>query len=880
MKHLSPFCLLLFCIFLCCQSANAQNPVIGTHPRLLINSTIKNQLLAKKNANHPDWLALKTQADELATRPVMDFNQSTISTWNNDYIFYTYEGGGWYDAALPLAFAHQMTKGNTAGAFPTAYSDKLIELAEEMISAQSDPANTCGGCSLPLEIDQYFPSRFLGMTIGIIYDYCYDELDATLKNDIIDLMNEYYDSLRTNAYQINDRATGNYFFGHVICSAAMGYASAGDNTRAAEMINFARIRFDGTPSALLAPENIPSDNLEETFEGGYEATVTVFTGGAVNITGNPNKGGLQIQGWAYGAGTMSRIIEYMKMVQTATNEDLFAAHPTWMPNLLQAFKHSLLPNRYEIDHIGDWGGDVVGIAPLSLAHRLSYILAGTTWGEEAQYLANTEILVHPTWGSVFNLTNWESFYYLDENRPSAPFAAEPLFYSGFNNTGYNLGNGNGAYAYFLMRNSWDSTATWASFKGGGAIWDDHQHNAAGALEIKQGDRYLLVDGNQFGNADENGIGGGSNQGYNSGQANTLFFSDYGNVYELLLDGGGNMSSSYIGGQTSWGWDDIKAVQMGNQITYIRTDATYAYTMPENYYDYSLRPLRFFYRNFLYLRSANIFVVYDQAKARTSTHPNGAYDKAQRWHFTANPTVSGNHLQSTYGDKRLYTHIILPTSPLISTTFENPNPDSDEYALNSDTWRAEIRHPSNPLYTEFMSVFQPGTTATVEMNSTALASATNNMKGTKVTLADNTAQIVLFNTDTLSLQTPVSSTSYSFNGGSETTHTLLGMTPSGAYNITYDGSAVSVNAATGGAFAASAQGVLRFCVFKPLISGDATACSNYVNIYSVPASGEAGTVYNWSVSGGTILSAAPYGNSIEVQWDNGSSGTVSVTQIVP
>ena len=41
-------------------------------------------------------------------------------------IFYDYQGQGWYDAALPLAFAYQMTG-------DTKYSDKLIALVQEML---------------------------------------------------------------------------------------------------------------------------------------------------------------------------------------------------------------------------------------------------------------------------------------------------------------------------------------------------------------------------------------------------------------------------------------------------------------------------------------------------------------------------------------------------------------------------------------------------------------------------------------------------------------------------------------------------------------------------------------------------------------------------
>lgn len=68
-------------------------------------------------------------------------------------------------------------------------------------------------------------------------------------------------------------------------------------------------------------------------------------------------------------------------------------------------------------------------------------------------------------------------------------------------------------------------------------------------------------------------------------------------------------------------------------------------------------------------------------------------------------------------------------------------------------------------------------------------------------------------------------------------------------------------------------------FTPVINGNLTACANDIDTFSV-AAGAAGTIYNWSVSGGTILNSQPYSNSIQVQWNNGSSGMVNIVQINP
>jgi len=62
-----------------------------------------------------------------------------------------------------------------------------------------------------------------------------------------------------------------------------------------------------------------------------------------------------------------------------------------------------------------------------------------------------------------------------------------------------------------------------------------------------------------------------------------------------------------------------------------------------------------------------------------------------------------------------------------------------------------------------------------------------------------------------------------------------------------------------------------------LSSPTQVCANGVQTYSVAA--QANTVYTWTVQGGTLLSGQGT-NSIQVLWDNGTAGTVSVLQTVP
>ncbi len=165
----------------------------------------------------------------------------------------------------------------------------------------------------------------------------------------------------------------------------MGYASFGDNPRAQEMIDWARIRFDGTPSPLLAPSKIPEAWRMQSFDGGQRPAVS-FSFNAPNITGNPFKGGFDFQAWSYGSEEFSRMIDYMLIVKSATGEDIVAPHIDWFSQILRAEKHALFPNRFMIDPTGDWGGFQGAVISRGLPTRLAFMLAGgRRWAGRAAF---------------------------------------------------------------------------------------------------------------------------------------------------------------------------------------------------------------------------------------------------------------------------------------------------------------------------------------------------------------------------------------------------------------------------------------------------------------------------------------------------------------
>jgi hypothetical protein len=123
-------------------------PVNASRPRLLLTATDKARLLAKKSANDPSWVALKARADTLATYSILPYKSATNERTAPNTIYYGYMAESWFEATLPLAFAYQITG-------DTKYSDKLIQLAQELIRAQSDPDNNPPKGFPPLQLNSY-----------------------------------------------------------------------------------------------------------------------------------------------------------------------------------------------------------------------------------------------------------------------------------------------------------------------------------------------------------------------------------------------------------------------------------------------------------------------------------------------------------------------------------------------------------------------------------------------------------------------------------------------------------------------------------------------------------------------------------------------------
>jgi len=510
-------------------------------------------------------------------------------------------------------------------------------------------------------------------------------------------------------------------------------------------------------------------------------------------------------------------------------------HAAWFPQILRAEKQALLPNRFMIDPTGDWGGFQGAVISHGLPTRLAFVLAGTPDGPAAQHFATAEIAASTIPDvEVFPAEEWVEFFFADSTRLSTELVLSP-FYTGFAPNypqgATSPGGSNGAIPYFIMRSDSGASATWASVQMGAEWWDDHQHFAAGHLVIARGSDYLLVSAGDWKSATDvdgnlihggTGILGPSLEYQESSLSNTLYFDDFGDF----------QSSNEIasGGQFAVGIDQVVADELNQDFSYVRSDLSTAYNRAGDSADSVNRKLDFFYRNFLYLRAPNLFVVYDQVQAKPSSNALGEYKKHIRWHTPASPVLTGRLAQLNYGGSRLFIDSVLPANANLVVVDEISNPDPCDGTLpacvpfglaNAGTYRIEVRDPLNPLLVRFLTVLQPGSDSSSAPSDSQIASNDGKLIGVDIAQVGGARNIVLFNNQSGQVPPPITATAYNVPGSASAaiTHTLLGVVPDQHYAVFVANGVVQVEQNPGGDKVSSPAGVLQFSTGAQIVFGN-------------------------------------------------------------
>jgi hypothetical protein len=569
---------------------------LAPHPRLLLSPETIRRLKAKASARDPDWAQVLGDADRLSKYAVADYNRNDAPPAT---IAYTYQGFGWYGAIVPLGIAYQVT-GNKR------YAAKVVELLRKVNAA------TAAGNIEPISADSGFPSRSAALGVALAFDWVYPEIPPADRAATIATLNRWFDWYRENALDREGPAASNYFGGHLLGFGAAGYASAGDNPRAPEMM--ARAADDFANVVLPA------------------------------VTDGPFAGGYPPEGYVYGTNHYVRLLEYMMLVATATGRTAPEV-TSYAGRLATNLVHALKPNRWQVPDEADYPGDYTGVIDLGLPVVLS-TLAAEPQRSNIQYLLGNlgkipDSVNRPT-PTVERLLFWDS------TRPARdPAASEPLYY-------YSPGD-----EHLFMRSSWAGDATWVSFNGNLAVPSGHGARAGGHVAIQRGDDYLLVFAGQWKGKD--GVAGSPQQFQTtSAYANTLFVSDGG---EYLYPG-----ERYAGGQSPWGpAGPLRHAQTADW-SWGKLDLTPMYDIKPGANSRRRQSLRSFVRSFAYLNPGTV-VLFDHVEV---SKPN--YVKQLRFYLNGAGalTTRANGATSVVGRSALHVQVLSPNPPAISVGWNEVN----------------------------------------------------------------------------------------------------------------------------------------------------------------------------------------------------------------
>jgi hypothetical protein len=290
------------------------------HPRIWLDAATITRLQAARDANTPEWQALKNWCDGHL----------------GDNMAEGYQYLDWYSFILNYGLVYRVT-GNTT------YGDEGVIYLTAMLRDRYTIGDGLGGTNA-IQIDSGYVSRSLGVGVAMGRDWLDGSPDLTpaLINECTTRMGEWQTWIqRPETYGIGEPTT-NYHAGHF----AMTYS--------------AFIAFEGDPGYQAAWET----KSEEMW---------VLVRNAFNTQG---QGGDWPEGWNYGPRAMRHMLGYPWALETGTNRP-----DHWneidMPSQLVRAQISLLhPSRALMSDDGRWSGDYKG-DPRSTTLSMMSVLSDT-----------------------------------------------------------------------------------------------------------------------------------------------------------------------------------------------------------------------------------------------------------------------------------------------------------------------------------------------------------------------------------------------------------------------------------------------------------------------------------------------------------------------
>lgn len=552
----------------------ASAAITPSHPRLILSSSKLSELRAK---------ACYDASGNVISNCTPQASWTVLKNWADNNLNTTNSRSLAEYGPRHFALVYQITQN-------TQYADKAISLMEWFYSANifnnqcSSTQPNCGTYAGGASDPWHYSMRYLGVSVGLAYDWVYDRLTADQRTRFYTKMNGWIDVVlnsSTNGSNIwpgVNTGDNNFYYGHTSGIGVMAYATyeaSGGNPNAQNYINLMTTRITNVITNYLEGNTYTCPNYRVTSAGCVEKGTGL------------GKGGDWAEGWNYGEDSMRPFINLLKAIKTAEGINYL--------NSLNFFKETPIfylsatkPNLANIYAESDWTREATG-AISGYSRNFMSMLAdefqGTQLSRQIQYWINNNAM------PSYQLTSWASY----------TAAEEFLWYnSAFPQENYNtlplINYASGTQA-LMGRSGWASSDTWFTFRSGGR-WTSHGHNGQGHFNIyKYAD--LAVDPNSL----------------NSSGCSSLCAES--TAHNAVVNNS-NSSGSYPAPDNNynayWRADaNIKNYEDANSYTYIVGDSTDIYQTEDAQLE-SLVPydsgVSFNQRAFVYIKDLDQFVIYD------------------------------------------------------------------------------------------------------------------------------------------------------------------------------------------------------------------------------------------------------------------------------
>jgi len=529
-----------------------------------------------------------------------------------------------------------------------------------LTSAVADAENICR----KHEFNQYASPEAL-FALALAYDWCYPALTAPQREEIQQAILRIADYLRDRIWRHSD-FNNHFVLEKVWPSVYAGLALHGDcvDPRVDEYLR--------TGSDYLHNNLLPAANLMAGNTGG------------------------QFEGYSYDSwGYMRPMAFVFEAWRTATGEDLFASCTAARYNALWNI-YGARPFDGKLEHFDDAG----------LQHHWSasnetafiYLLARHYRDQHAQWMGDQIERRYDS--ALWPIIRWRDPELTPQAPTDLPTARrfEPL-------------------GWVLMRSSWESDATFASFQCGPFI-TGHQHLDNNAFTIHKHSLLAIDPG-------VNAYGEETGDHYRANYYSRTIAHNSVTVYdpsETFLDGPW-AGDDHVGAANDGGQVRMRGAERAGEFkpgspfpvgviaAYAHGDL-YTYAVGDATRSYSPAKLTLFRRHFLFL-PPDLFVVFDQV---VSTNPS--FRKAWILHSVNEPAVEGALATITSGDGRLVSLTVLPKNPIITKIGGPgkecwvdggnwPSLEEREWPPEAGAWRLEVS-PSEPANEDlFLHVLQVG-----------------------------------------------------------------------------------------------------------------------------------------------------------------------------